>query len=225
MNRPTHARPHLAWGLGVLTTLLVTVLSTLLVPSAASAHQTAPPAGTRSLATLLAADGHSFDHRWNDYDIVDAAVTAVLTAKPTSAVGVLADGSTAVTAFLPTDRAFRILAHDLTGHWYRSEGRVLTALVRAVGVDTIESVLLYHVVPGATIDYRTALRSDGASLTTALTGAGLTVRVLHRGYHRGVSLVDNDPDARDPRVVRPNLDQGNLQIAHGIDRVLRPVDL
>ena len=74
--------------------------------------------GTRSLAAVLAKDGAGFDRNWNDFDIVDNAVTAVLTAKPGSAVGVLADGKVALTAFLPTDRAFRNLASDLTGKHY-----------------------------------------------------------------------------------------------------------
>ena len=40
-----------------------------------------------------------------------------------------------------------------------------------------------------------------------------------------MSLKDNDPDASNPYVVKANLNKGNLQIAHGINRVLRPVDL
>ena len=60
----------------------------------ASAHGWADSAtGTRSLAAVLAKDGAGFDRNWNDFDIVDNAVTAVLTAKPGSAVGVLADGT------------------------------------------------------------------------------------------------------------------------------------
>ena len=89
----------------------------------------------------------------------------------------LADGSVPLTAFLPTDRAFRRLAHDLTGKWYGSEAKVFGALAGALGVDTIENVLLYHVVPGATISYRQALRSNGAVLNTALSGTTVTVKV------------------------------------------------
>jgi hypothetical protein len=42
-----------------------------------------------------------------------------------------------------------------------------------------------------------------------------------------VILVDKDKDARNPRVIIPlrNINKGNKQIAHGIDRVLRPIDL
>jgi hypothetical protein len=42
-----------------------------------------------------------------------------------------------------------------------------------------------------------------------------------------ITLKDRDKDDRDPKVVLKALDlnKGNKQIAHGIDRVLRPIDL
>jgi hypothetical protein len=40
-----------------------------------------------------------------------------------------------------------------------------------------------------------------------------------------VSLQDNDPDASNQFVVKTNINKGRLQIAHGTNRVLRPVDL
>jgi uncharacterized surface protein with fasciclin (FAS1) repeats len=202
--------------------LALAVATSLATVAPASARTTHAP-GTSSLATLLAADGSGFDHNSRDYDILDNAVTAVLTAKPSSPVAVLADGSVALTAFLPTDQAFRRLAYDLTGHWYRSESKVFTVLAGKLGVDTIENVLLYHVVPGATITYKQARAANGATLTTALPGATLRVRVLRCGHR--VSLVDADRNDRNPVVVQKNLNRGNLQIAHGINRVLRPVDL
>ena len=39
------------------------------------------------------------------------------------------------------------------------------------------------------------------------------------------ALRDNDPDSPNPYVVKRNLNKHNLQIAHGINRVLRPVNL
>jgi uncharacterized surface protein with fasciclin (FAS1) repeats len=207
--------------LALLAALPLTLAGTLVAP-AASAHPA--PTGTQSLATVLAADGQAFDRDGDDYDITDAAVAAVLGAKPDSAVAVLADGTTPVTAFLPTDRAFRRLAHDLTGSWSGTEQEIFTRLADALGVQTIESVLLYHVVPGATITYRQARKSDGAELATALAGASVTVDV-HRHSHKVVRLVDLDPDSNDPRIVQRNINEGNVQIAHGINKVLRPVDL
>ena len=202
----------------VVAVALATVLATTLPASATGKT----PKGTDSLASVLAADGSGFDRNWNDFDITDNAVSAVLAAKPDSAVAVLADGSVPLTAFLPTDRAFRKLAKDLTGKTYKTEAQVFGALASTLGIDTIENVLLYHVVPGATVTYRQALKSNGAVLNTALPGTSVKVKVVWRYL---VSLKDNDPDASNPYVVKANLNKGNLQIAHGINRVLRPVDL
>ncbi len=202
----------------VLALALATLLATAL-PAGAAAKT---PKGTTSLAAVLAADGAGFDRNPFDYDILDNAVTAVLTAKPNSPVAVLADGKVALTAFLPTDAAFLTLAHDLLHKRYKSESAAFAALAGALGVDTIESVLLYHVVPGATITYAAALKSNGAVLETALADATIKVRV--RSYFF-IHLRDNDPDARNPYIVQPDINKGNRQIGHGIDRVLRPLDL
>ena len=200
--------------------LALTVGSVLLTASPAEAH-TKHQLGQRSLAALLAKDKSGFDHNWNDYDVLTEAVGAVLAADPTSPVAVLADGSVPLTAFLPTDRAFRRLASDLTGKSYSSESAVFTD-VASLGVPTIENVLLYHVVPGSTITYRTALRSNGAKLATALPGGTITVKVRRCVF---VQLADADPNDANPYVVRADLNKGNRQIAHGVDRVLRPADL
>ncbi|HEX3003633.1 MAG TPA: fasciclin domain-containing protein [Angustibacter sp.] len=193
--------------------------------AAAPSASAATPTGTRSLATVLAADGHSFDRNWYDFDIMDAAVAAVLQAKPKSPVGVLADGTVPLTAFLPNDRAFQVLAADVTHRWYGSESQVFAA-VAGLGIDTVEQVLLYHVVPGATITSRQALRSDGAVLQTALPGATFRVDVLSR-WLPVVRLIDNDRNDVNPFLVPSKLDlnAGNRQIAHGISFVLRPADL
>ena len=191
----------------------------------ASAHSTQHKLGTRSLAQVLAADGHSFDRNWHDFDIVDAAVGAVLAAKPSSPVAVLADGTVPLTAFLPNDRAFQVLVADLTGRRYGKESQVFAAAA-TLGVNTIEQVLLYHVVPGATITSRQALRSDGAVLKTALPGATFKVDVISRCF-RVARLIDNDRNDVNPFLIRSKLDinKGNRQIAHGISSVLRPADL
>jgi len=206
---------------------LSVILAAALAPVAAApvasaaAAPAATPSGTRSLAAVLTSRGYAFDHDWHDYDILTHAVLAVLAAKPNSPVKVLTDGSKPLTAFLPDDRAFRRLAQDLTGRELCSEQAVFDALVKKAGVNTIESVLLYHVVPGATIDAATARRSDGARLATALGGATVTVDV----DGRRISLVDKDPNAANPTVTAPDINKGNRQIAHGITRVLRPLDL
>jgi len=189
---------------------------------AATPAQAAPARalGTTSLAEVLGADGQKFDSKGGDFDIVEAAVYAVAGAKPKSPVLILADGTKRATAFAPTDRAFRRLVEDLTGKSYASEAKVFSTLAGLVDIDTLETVLLYHVVPGATITSAQAAKSNGAKLTTA-AGVKLTVKVKN-GH---VMLVDKDPDAKNATVVTADINKGNKQIAHGIDAVLRPIDL
>jgi uncharacterized surface protein with fasciclin (FAS1) repeats len=174
----------------------------------------------KSLAAVLTSDNNKFDKNWKDYDIVTEAVLAILAAKPESAVGVLADGSVKLTAFVPNDKAFQILVKDLTGKKYKKEKTVFNKLVAAVGVDTVEQVLLYHVVPGARITAKTAMGADDVKLTTA-QGAKFKVNVVHSS----IRLQDQDRNSRNARVNVVNINKGNKQIAHGIDRVLRPIDL
>ena len=205
----------------------VAVVSTLAL-GAGAVLATAPAAGAaqgnRSLAKVLTSDGNRFDKRAGDFDIATEAVLAVLEAKPDSPVAVLTTGRTRVTAFVPTDRAFKALVFDLTGTWYYKERKAFAAAA-SLGIDTVETVLLYHVVAGKTLGAAKVLDADGASVATA-QGGSVTVDVLDptRGV---VRLQDADPDDVDPSTIPRllNLNKGNKQIAHGIDYVLRPVDL
>jgi uncharacterized surface protein with fasciclin (FAS1) repeats len=182
-----------------------------------------PIKGQTSLASVLTSDKNMFDKNWNDFDIVTEAALAVLAAKPDSAVSLLTKGDTALTAFIPRDRAFQYLVRDLTGTKPSSEKATFEA-VAGLGIDTVETVLLYHVVPGATITAKQALKSNNAELTTG-TGQTVKVQVRGKGSHRFIKLSDKDYDSRNPRVVKADINKGNLQIAHAIDRVLRPLDL
>jgi uncharacterized surface protein with fasciclin (FAS1) repeats len=193
-----------------------------LVAGTTAAPATASPArglGTTSLAEVLGADGVKFDKNWKDFDIVEAAVFAVAKANPKSPVLLLADGTKRLTAFVPTDRAFQQLVKDLTGKTLSSEQKVFDA-VASLGIDTVETVLLYHVIPGMTIDAAKAVKADGAKLMTA-AGVKVTVKVKNGQ----VVLVDKDPNAKDAVVTVPDINKGNKQIGHGVDRVLRPADL
>ncbi len=177
--------------------------------------------GTNSLAAVLTAK-NSYDTDKTNYDIVTAAVLAVLNAKPASPVKVLTDGNTALTAFIPNDGAFLNLVTALTGTAPASEQAAFTA-VAGLGIDTVESVLLYHVVPGTAILSDAALKANGATLTTALTGKTIAVSVKATT----ITLGDYDKLANDPTVVLEKVDinKGNKQIAHGINAVLLPVAL
>ncbi len=202
----------------VATLLTATLISTgafIAAPSAVAND------GTKSLASVLTAK-NSYDNDGSNYDIVTAAVLAVLGAKPGSAVSALTDGNVALTAFIPNDDAFINLVTAYTGAAPVSESAAFTA-VAALGIDTVENVLLYHVVVGPAILSPDALKANGASLATALKGASIGVTV--KGTT--ITLGDNDVVAADPKVLLPQVDinKGNKQVAHGIDAVLLPVQL
>lgn len=250
-------RPHpirtLTGTLGVAVAGSLAAMAITAAPAAATTNGNgnSDSNGSKSLAEVLAADGQRFDRNGHDYDILDAAVAAVLKAKPGSPVKVLADGKVELTAFLPKDSAFKKLVRDTTGKRVYGEAKVFAAVAEAFGIDTIEKVLLYHVVPGKPINASAALKADGKDLKTAL---GSTIRVsvvhgkhhghhgkhdakhhgkhdeMHHGKHHGkhhgvITLKDKDPDLKDPAVRVPDINAGNRQIAHGIDRVLLPVNL
>ncbi|GAA1927527.1 fasciclin domain-containing protein [Nocardioides hwasunensis] len=185
----------------------------------------AKAAGDESLATLLTSDGNTFDKNAKDFDILTEAALAVVAAKPDSPVALVADGSKRATVFAPTDQAFRLLLKDLTGKTVKSEKKVFQQLVEVAGVDTIETVLLYHVIAGKTLTSPKVLKANGAKLTTA-QGGKITVKIKKKPQ-LSITLKDADKNARDAKVILGSLDlnKGNKQVAHGIDRVMRPVDL
>ncbi len=69
-------------------------------------------------------------------------------------------------------------------------------------------------MPGATITYAVARKSEGAALKTA---AGLTLRVNVRKHGR-IALVDKDPNAGNAVIRRAakNINTGNRQIGHAV---------
>lgn len=194
---------------------LAVLLGTTALPAAQAADL-----GTTSLASVLTAKS-SFDTDATNFDILTAAVLAVLTAKPNSPVAALTDGKIALTAFIPTDGAFKALVGALTNKAATTEEATFAA-VAGLGIDTVEQVLLYHVVVGAPIGSAAALAANGATLTTA-NGATLGVTVAGTV----ITLGDKDPIATDAVVNLTQIDinKGNNQLAHGINAVMLPVAL
>jgi uncharacterized surface protein with fasciclin (FAS1) repeats len=209
------ATAGLALGASALTGVTAAQASPAAAPTAVTATT-----GTKPLAAVVAPYATTWNTNWNDYNVVTHAIFAVLKAKPTSKVAVLANGKVALTAFIPNDRAFQVLVKQLTGKTLLREREVFGAVAK-LGIPTVEKVLLYHVVPGATITSAMALKSNGANLKTAL---GSTI---HVAVYRGpvISLWDKAYKFRNPRVILSQVDinKGNKQIAHGIDRVLLPL--
>ena len=178
-------------------------------------------AGTTSLGEVLLADTvsnePSFDKNGGDFDILTAAVLAVLGDNADSPVKVLLDGTTTLTAFIPTDDAFKRTGGDL-GITAKNEANLTGKLVDALGLANIEQILLYHVAPGVKINAKTAADSDGAKLDMA-NGQTVGVNVTKDG----IFLKDKNQDVANPKVIVTDINKGNKQIAHAINRVLLPV--
>jgi uncharacterized surface protein with fasciclin (FAS1) repeats len=205
------------------------LMAGLLAASALAAVGAVPvsAADPETVVDVLAADGQAFDSKWSDYDIVERAALAVLAAKPSSAVGALADPSATLTVFAPTDRAFRQLVTDLTGNRPATEARTFNQLVKAVTglvgpqntIDTIEAILLYHVLP-ANVPSSVALGLDGTRVTTA---SGVSFRVI---VDTSVRLADQDRNAPNAQLLLGRLDIGaGNSVIHTVNRVLRPINL
>lgn len=196
----------------VLSVLALGTLAIAQVPTASAATGTIP------LSQVLNISNPALDRNWNDFDILTGAINFVLKAKPTSAVKVLADGNVALTAFAPTDRAFRNLVKTLNGKFPYTEAATLGALAK-LGAPTIEKVLLYHVIVGEPITSAMALISNGATLATAETET-VTVKVLGKRIY----LQDIGVPTITPKIIMSGVDLnlGNKQIAHAIDAVLVP---
>ncbi len=202
--------------------LVAAAVATSAVLTTAPAGAEESQKGNRSLATVLAADGTKLDRNWDDFDIVEQAVVAVLGAKPDSAVKLLTQGKKRATAFIPTDRAFRRLVGDLAGKKPGREKGTFEA-VAALGIDTVEAVLLYHVVAGSTLVSEKVVAARGSRVETA-SGDSVGIRINHEG---DIRLLDRDRNDLNARVIPEAIDvnRGNRQVAHGLTRVLRPVNL
>ena len=164
------------------------------------------PAGSVVNVAVQASGGGAPDSNPYDYDLLVQAVTA------TGLAPVLGDESARFTVFAPNDRAFERLVADLTGAWPASEQAALETAVSALGLPAIKNVLLYHVVAGRKLSPLQVLLSR--SLTMANGG---TVRP------RGITLRDETPALRDPRLVPFALNiRATNGVIHPIDRVLVP---
>jgi uncharacterized surface protein with fasciclin (FAS1) repeats len=164
------------------------------------------------------ADPNLFDRNWRDYDIVTEAVLLF-----PDLVTAASNAGASLTVLAPNDQAFRTLATQLTKKHYRNEADVFAA-VASLGVDTVKAVLTYHIV-GAKLDPATVLASDNAQINT-LGGGTFAVDVINKRA-AFVQFVDGDPNARNAFLNKINVGGGELAngYIHGVDRVLRPIDL
>lgn len=173
---------------------------------------------TMPLTEVLNLPRASFDDNLGDYDIFTQLFMDVWGALPDSAVSAISQGDVALTAFVPTDRAFRKLVRHLTGTAPKNEEAIAAAAL-TLGAATLEKVILYHVVVGDPILSPAALEANGAVLNTA---AGQTFRVKVEGTK--ITLIDKSKKHKNAVVLLSKVDinKGNKQVAHGINQVMLP---
>lgn len=200
---------------GIAATAAVVAPLAIAAPAQASGDKTILGAITE-LDRYTSSERDGLDRfRWNqrnwyDYDILTAAVVA-----DGSLLGAVQDPNTAVTLFAPNDRAFQLLAKDLTGKWYWTEKGVLNAIVGAVQAGTVDlgNVLTYHVVAGKFVKAEVPLRTPIATLN------GDTVKVVPKRF--GIKVKDNAADFRNPYLLKTDIDAGH-SVIHSLSRVLIP---
>ncbi|NDA82190.1 MAG: fasciclin domain-containing protein [Actinobacteria bacterium] len=174
--------------------------------------------GIESITKKIDISDFKFDSDLSDYDIFKNLLLDVLASKPKSAAWALADGNVALTAFIPTDRAFRKLVKSLTGKYLAKEVNIYNTLL-SLGTTKLEQVLLYHVVIGAPLASGEVLTKNGEFLTTA---QGATIRVAL--VDTVLRIRDKDTKRENPEVILTRVDQnlGNRQLFHPINGVLLP---
>jgi uncharacterized surface protein with fasciclin (FAS1) repeats len=203
-----------------------TLFAATVAVAALGATALAAPAGASAsagptLADILEAQGGGTDRNWYDFDILAAGVDAAgLTAA-------LDDPSADLTVFIPNDRAFQALVADLFGfrYWFASEATILNKLVQleTSAPGTLQTVILYHAVPGQIPSSAALSVPRGTELTTLQGGK---IKVYPIKWLRTAVLVDQDRNDVDPFLVKSKLDiQASNGIAHGISFVLRPANL
>ena len=132
------------------------------------------------------------------------------------------------TVFAPNDGAFQVLAKELTGKWYGTEAGVVNGIVTALGADainTLETVLLYHVV-GGKVDFATAKSLSGELACPRSSARRSSCK--YYGWINTLVLGDKDTNDANPWVVnsKRNIETSNgKSIIHGIALVLRPANL
>jgi uncharacterized surface protein with fasciclin (FAS1) repeats len=193
--------------------LITAIAMTATLGLATSVH-----AGT--LADFLLADGDMFDTDQTDFDIVTQALLVCSnTGSDFDLVAAASDPSASLTAFLPTDKAFRILVEDVYGVAIKDEAELFAAIAAELGCGTIEDVLAYHIAPMEILAADVLAKEEGDTVMTVLTGATFSLAFKGRGQIR---LVDNEPALRDP-ILRDFDIMADNGVAHVLDRVLLPI--
>lgn len=150
----------------------------------------------------------------DDFSVLLGVVAFVDEENGAGLVGALS-GDDPLTVLAPNNAAFGQLAADLgfTGD-VSDPDAVLAFITGAVGADTLQAVLEYHVLVGA-VSSTDVTAAEGTPVPT-LGGGTFTPNLP--------TLVDNEPDLLDPTLILTDVEATN-GVVHVIDRVLLPVDL
>ncbi len=191
----------------------VAAISFIAVP-----HATAASDNGTITDIVIERSGSGFDRDKRDYDILLTAVVAA------DLAGALADPDVELTLFAPNDKAFFRLARDLGYEGGYDEEAVWLFLVGALTdlgggdpIPVLTDILLYHVTSGDVRPINLIISTLRWRPVTTLLGATFQPFFF--------TLIDNDPDLRNPSVTWPfNIKATNGRV-HSINRVLIPLDL
>jgi transforming growth factor-beta-induced protein len=142
-----------------------------------------------------------------------AALTAVENDGSTDALVTILSGDGAFTVFAPTDAAFQAL-------YAAASVADFNALVEAVGIGTIETVLKYHVLPGNVFssDIPNALDGNTSVELTPLAGGNFTL-------NSDLTITDTDGalgiGTADASIIDTDI-FGTNGVIHVIDQVILP---
>ena len=168
------------------------------------------------------------EKRKGNFNVIGQVVLALADAGVLTGADVEALSTAKLTAFLPTDLAFRRLAADVSGQklWKVKESEVIPILTGALDLATIGAVVKYHIYAGGKVDFGTALKLD----TNKRNGTDVVIAMYSGGElgidRRGGKLQLDDAGtagfgSNDPYVTRKNIRAGNA-LVHGISEVLLP---
>ena len=218
MNQKNPIQPHKYFGVTCAIALML-----ILLPMTVAETANAAPTESMTITDIVAMSGGEFDRNTRDFDILLNAVLAA------GLEDELADPNADVTVYAPNDRAFIRLAQDL-GFESRDEAGAYNFIVDALTglgggnpIPVLIDVLLYHVSAGS----KSALKVGKAEvIDTLLLNATILPQLTKTRKSFRVTLVDNEPELKDPRIVGSGSDiKASNGIIQTIDRVLVPLDL
>ena len=177
-----------------------------------------------NVVDFVTRSGGEFDRNPFDYDILVTAVLAADSASEIELVKALTNPDANLTLFAPNDLGFIRTARDLGYRGFSEKGAwefLVAALTDIGGGDpfpTLTNILLYHVSPKPVSSLGLINRTlRGKKIPTLLEGVKIRPRFL--------TLIDQDPQIRNPRVTVPFDVRTRNGRVHTIQRVLIPVNL